>query len=100
MFAKFAHNAAALGQTSSTLCEEATARLDSLLFGAADLLAEANLAKLNSTALKSTFISRVACGERHVLFLTSSGFVYSMGYNEMGQLGNPCEEIEREDGTF
>ena len=35
-----------------------------------------------------------------MLFLTSSGFVYSMGSNELGQLGNPSEEIEREDGTW
>jgi len=64
------------------------------------LLNEAHVTKLSSTALKSTFINRVACGERHVLFLTSSGFVYSMGSNELGQLGNPSEEVERDDGSF
>ena len=75
-------------------------KLDSLLYGASELLNESNLTKLNSTALKSTFINQVACGERHVLFLTSSGFVYSMGWNELGQLGNPCEEVERDDGSY
>ena len=60
-------------------------RLDSLLSqGTSLLLNEAHVSKLSSTALKSTFINRVACGERHVLFLTSSGFVYSMGSNELG----------------
>ena len=65
-----------------------------------NLLAENNVCKLTQTALKSTFINKVACGERHVLFLTSSGFVYSMGWNELGQLGNPCDEVEQDDGTF
>ena len=56
--------------------------------------------KLSHAALKSTFINQVACGERHVLFLTSSGFVYSMGSNELGQLGSPCDEVEQDDGSF
>ena len=64
------------------------------------MFAESHIVRLSQTALKSTFISRVACGERHVLFLTSSGFVYSMGSNEFGQLGNPCEEIEQDDGSY
>jgi len=63
-------------------------RLDSLLSStaasAAILLAEENILKLSHAALKSTFIARVTCGERHVLFLTSSGFVYSLGSNELG----------------
>lgn len=64
------------------------------------MLAESHLTKLSQTALKSTFISNVACGERHVVFLTSSGFVYAMGSNELGQLGNPCEEVEQDDGSY
>ena len=75
-------------------------RLDSLLSGTGQMLAELHLTKLSHSALKSTFISKVACGERHVLFLTSSGFVYSMGSNELGQLGNPCEEVEQDDGQY
>ena len=71
-----------------------------MLTGTAQLLAESHLSKLSHSALKSTFISKVACGERHVLFLTSSGFVYSMGSNELGQLGNPCEEVEQDDDSF
>lgn len=49
-----------------------------------------------SAAIKSTFISQVACGVNHVLLLTSSGFVYSFGSNEFGQLGNP-NDIDDED---
>jgi len=75
-------------------------KLDSLLVNTATLLSDANIVKLSHSALKSTFINKVACGERHVMFLTSSGFVYSMGSNELGQLGNPCDEIEQEDGSF
>ena len=33
---------------------------------------------------KSTFISKVACGESHALFLTSAGYVYSLGSNRHG----------------
>ena len=84
--------------------EDVAARLDSLVPGndasAAAILSEAHILKLNHAALKSTFIARVTCGERHVLFLTSSGFVYSLGSNELGQLGNACDEIEQEDGSF
>lgn len=71
-------------------------RLDSLVIGssAVTLLAETHILKLNHNALKSTFINRVSCGERHVLLLTSSGFVYSMGSNEQGQLGNANDEVE------
>lgn len=86
---------------AAALADEAyQTRLDSLLSSTAQMLAETHLTKLSQTALKSTFISNVACGERHVLFLTSSGFVYAMGSNELGQLGNPCEEVEQTDGTF
>ena len=54
-----------------------------------------------SAAIKSTFISQVACGANHVLLLTSSGFVYSFGSNEFGQLGNPTDaEDDENDGTF
>ena len=80
--------------------DESYLRLDSLLVGTAQMLAESHLTKLSQTALKSTFISNIACGERHVVFLTSSGFVYAMGSNELGQLGNPCEEVEQDDGTY
>jgi alpha-tubulin suppressor-like RCC1 family protein len=38
-------------------------------------------------SIKSTFISKVACGLEHALLLTSSGFVYAMGRNSFGQLG-------------
>ena len=37
--------------------------------------------------IQSTYISQVACGLEHTLLLTSSGFVYSMGRNDFGQLG-------------
>lgn len=37
--------------------------------------------------IQSTYISKVACGLEHALLLTSSGFVYSMGFNTFGQLG-------------
>ena len=41
----------------------------------------------------------MACGLNHVLLLTSSGFVYSFGSNEFGQLGNPTDaEDEDSDG--
>ena len=34
--------------------------------------------------IQSTFISKVACGVEHALLLTSSGFVYSMGFDSCG----------------
>ena len=37
--------------------------------------------------IQSTYISKVSCGLEHTLLLTSSGFVYSMGRNDFGQLG-------------
>ena len=87
-----------LNSNQHRLSEDVQARLDSMLGGtvasAAALLSETHILKLNHAALKSTFIARVTCGERHVLFLTSSGFVYSMGSNELGQLGNALEEVE------
>lgn len=50
-----------------------------------------NLVKLESS-IKSTYISQIACGKNHALMLTSSGFIYSFGSNEFGQLGNPSED--------
>jgi len=47
------------------------------------LLAAENLVRLE-TAIKSTYINQIACGKNHVLLLTSSGFVYSLGSNEFG----------------
>jgi alpha-tubulin suppressor-like RCC1 family protein len=41
--------------------------------------------------IKSTFISRVECGLEHSLLLTSSGFVYAMGFNTYGQLGGDMQ---------
>jgi alpha-tubulin suppressor-like RCC1 family protein len=46
--------------------------------------------------IKSTFISRVACGLEHALLLTSSGFVYSMGKNNRGQLGGEVQNVAAE----
>ena len=37
--------------------------------------------------IQSTYIAKVACGLEHALLLTSSAFVYSMGCNSRGQLG-------------
>ena len=53
-----------------------------------------------TAAIKSTFISQVACGANHVLLLTSSGFVYSFGSNEFGQIGNPSETDDEENSGF
>lgn len=46
--------------------------------------------------IKSTFISKVACGLEHSLLLTSSGFVYAMGSNRFGQLGG---EVQQQKGA-
>jgi alpha-tubulin suppressor-like RCC1 family protein len=62
-----------------------------LIENAQSLLSPENLFRLE-TAIKSTYISQVACGNNHALLLTSSGFVYSFGSNEFGQLGNPSDE--------
>ena len=64
-----------------------------------DLLQPKALNKLTA-AIKSTFISQVACGANHVLLLTSSGFVYSFGSNEFGQIGNPSETDDEENSGF
>lgn len=56
------------------------------------LLKPENLVRLE-TAIKSTYICQIACGNSHALLLTSSGFVYSMGSNEFGQLGNPSDDF-------
>ena len=41
-------------------------------------------------------VSQVACGEEHSLVLTGTGQVYSMGWNQTGQLGfeTPNKDIE------
>lgn len=59
------------------------------------LLAPDNLVKLENV-IKSTYICSVALGNNHALLLTSSGFVYSLGSNEFGQLGNPSEQANAE----
>ena len=41
-----------------------------------------NFFKLKS--ISSHFISQIACGKNHAIFVTSSGFVYSFGRNEHG----------------
>lgn len=56
------------------------------------LLQSENLVRLE-TAIKSTYICQIACGSNHALLLTSSGFVYSMGSNDFGQLGNPSDDL-------
>jgi len=38
----------------------------------------------------------VACGVEHALLLTSSGFVYSMGFNSYGQLGGEQQMMPEE----
>ena len=50
--------------------------------------------------IKSIFVSKVACGLEHALFLTSSGFVYSMGKNDYGQLGRENEDIDPSAGDI
>ena len=65
---------------------------DNLAENIQSLLQPENLARLE-TAIKSTYICQIACGSNHALLLTSSGFVYSMGSNEFGQLGNPSDDL-------
>ncbi|VDK85421.1 unnamed protein product, partial [Dibothriocephalus latus] len=45
--------------------------------------------------LPESKVTKIACGYRHTLLLTSEGFVYSCGSNEFGQLGN-----ERKTNSF
>jgi len=46
--------------------------------------------------IQSHFISHLACGKHHALLLTSSGFVYSFGQAEYGQLGHSKDEDLKE----
>lgn len=50
-----------------------------------------NFFKLKS--MQSHFISQICCGESHAVFVTSSGFIYSFGRNNMGQLGQQKNSI-------
>lgn len=74
---------------SSQAIEETHENLAENIVG---LLMSENLVRLE-TAIKSTYICQIACGSNHALLLTSSGFVYSMGSNEFGQLGNPSDDL-------
>jgi alpha-tubulin suppressor-like RCC1 family protein len=74
---------------SSQAIEETHENLAENIVG---LLTSENLVRLE-TAIKSTYIFQIACGSNHALLLTSSGFVYSMGSNEFGQLGNPSDDL-------
>lgn len=54
--------------------------------------------KLNS--IQSHFISQISCGNNHAILLTSSGFVYSLGKNEHGQLGHSSQSEDLKEPTI
>ena len=55
---------------------------------------------MNHKALRTTFITQVACGRVHTLLLTSSGFVYTFGKNQCGQLGLGAAQLSQPENNL